>query len=260
MLNLCNQSMSPLIKDITLSGIANILWSIWYSRNQARFDGKQISSRAAMSMVKASVSLAGNLSSGVSFNNAVDNSILRSFAVTPKLSTAPVIIEVIWKAPSFNWIKCNTDGSALGAPGMAACGGIFRDKKSASLGCFASNIGVSYALNAELMGVIIAIETAYNRGWHHLWLECDSTLAIHALSSPSVVPWVLRNRWSNVLSLTRKMHFLCSHVFREGNTCADLLANHGTKISGLSWWNSIPSFIFDEFFKNRIGYPNYRFR
>lgn len=177
--------------------------------------------------------------------------ILQKFSISPNLSKAPAFIEVIWKAPSFNWIKCNTDGSALGTPGVEACGGIFRDKSVAVIGCFYLNIGVSYALHAE---------TAYSRGWHHLWLECDSSLVILAFSSSSIFPWSLRNRWLNALTLSKKMGFVYSYVFREGNTCADLLANHGTSISGLSWWNSIPSFLQREFLRNRMGLPNYRFR
>ncbi|KAK6145319.1 hypothetical protein DH2020_022139 [Rehmannia glutinosa] len=37
-----------------------------------------------------------------------------------------------WIMPPFGWIKINTDGSAMGAPGNSACGGIFRDCKGAA--------------------------------------------------------------------------------------------------------------------------------
>lgn len=56
------------------------------------------------------------------------------------------------------------------------------------------------------------------------------------------------------------MNFVFSHVFREGNTCADLLANHGINIDGMIWWDSIPSFLHGDFLRNRIGFPFYRFR
>jgi hypothetical protein len=46
------------------------------------------------------------------------------------------------------WIKCNTDGAAQGCPGLAACGGIFRDSSTATLGCFARNLEVTYAFHA----------------------------------------------------------------------------------------------------------------
>ncbi|MCH85615.1 ribonuclease H protein, partial [Trifolium medium] len=66
-------------------------------------------------------------------------------------------------------IKGNTDGTALGSPGHAACGGILRNHLGQNLGCFAANIGVANALYAELMGVILAIEIAYEKNWNYLW-------------------------------------------------------------------------------------------
>lgn len=35
------------------------------------------------------------------------------------------------------------------------------------------------------------------------------------------------NRWYNWLDLISSINFLISHVFREGNTCTDKLANIG---------------------------------
>ncbi|MCI71560.1 ribonuclease H, partial [Trifolium medium] len=49
-----------------------------------------------------------------------------------------------WNHPKASWIKCNTDGAALGCPGVAACGGIFRDCSTPTLGSFAKYLGVSY--------------------------------------------------------------------------------------------------------------------
>jgi hypothetical protein len=43
------------------------------------------------------------------------------------------------------------------------CGGVFRDYEANLLGCYASNI-VSFALYAELMRVILAIEIAFDKG------------------------------------------------------------------------------------------------
>lgn len=101
------------------------------------------------------------------------------------------------ESSSYNWFKCNTDGAAKGATGMAACGGIFRDKNAAVIGCFAYNIGNSFAFHAEIVDIITAVELAHQKGWNYIWLECDSQLAIQAFSNPKIVPWMLRNRWLN---------------------------------------------------------------
>lgn len=89
--------------------------------------------------------------------------------------------------------KSNTDGAAKGSPGPASCGGIFRDRSGATLGCFAVNLGNNHSPHAEILGAIYAIEIAYKRGWHNLWLECDSLLVIMAFKSMDIVPWQLRN-------------------------------------------------------------------
>lgn len=78
----------------------------------------------------------------------------------------------------------------------------------------------------------MAIELAYEKGWHNLWLKCDSQLVIHAIKTINVIPWFLRNRWRNCLILTNRMNFSYSHIFREGNNCEDKLATHGTTIQG----------------------------
>lgn len=144
---------------MVLSGVVNILWSIWFSRNQVRFENKSVYISDAINLALANIALSGNLSSGT---------ILQKLSVSYRVDKAPLIKEIIWNSPSYNWIKCNLDGGSKGAPGVAACVGIFRDKNAASLGCFALNIGCSYALHAELFGAIFAIGTTYKKGWKRL--------------------------------------------------------------------------------------------
>lgn len=156
-------------------------------------------------------------------------------------------------------VKCNTDGAARGCPGRSTCGGIFRDSRGSFMGCFSVNIGINKALQAELLGAMWSIEIAFSKGWRNLWLECDSKLVLCAFKNSDIVPWKLRNRWNNCLLLTKQMRFQISHIFREGNHCADRLTSHGTTISGFQWWDNAPAFIHNVFFKNRIDLLGYRF-
>jgi len=45
--------------------------------------------------------------------------------------------------------------------------------------------------------------------------------------------------------MTQNMRFFASHIYREGNTCADGLANHGLSLSSLDlfWFPDAPNFI-----------------
>jgi len=91
---------------------------------------------------------------------------------------APQIIEVLWKPPPPNWVKCNTNGSSTSL--SSSCGGIFRDNNSNYLLCFAENTRNGGAFHDELSGAIRAIELANQYHWGNLWLECDSALVINA--------------------------------------------------------------------------------
>jgi len=83
-----------------------------------------------------------------------------------------------------------------------------------------------------------AIEIAYHKNWLNFWLESDSILVVNAFSNKSIVPSHLSNRWLNCMKLLASMNFVVSHIFREGNQCADSLANFGLTIQGLFSWES----------------------
>lgn len=112
----------------------------------------------------ASVSFSGSLSTSNSI--PTDTSLLDNFCVCPSFRRFKDIVPVVWKAPTVNWIKVNIDGWVKNT--MAACRGIFRDHHSYFLGCFACNLGAISLFEAELTGLIIAMEYAVRFQWHRL--------------------------------------------------------------------------------------------
>jgi hypothetical protein len=62
----------------------------------------------------------------------------------------------------------------------------------------------------------------------------------------------------NILLLFLK-NFIVSHIYREGNNCADSLANLGLGFDGFLWWQDAPNIIRQDLVKNMLGMPNYRF-
>jgi ribonuclease HI len=143
----------------------------------------------------------------------------------------------------------------------ASAGGIFRNSEGICTGCFSQFLGPQNALFAELVVAMTAIEIAHLKGFQNVWLESDSQLVILAFKSIYVVPWNLRNRWYNCKVRLRNMRFFVSHIYREGNACADGLANLGLTLpsSELFWSDTIPDFIRGEYTRNRLGMPNFRF-
>jgi hypothetical protein len=84
-------------------------------------------------------------------------------------------------------------------------------------------------------------------------------LVVLAFSSSRIVPWNLRNRWDNCLARTSKMNFFVSHIYREGNHYAEKQANLGFTLPGFTWWNQILFQIREDFGRNRLGLPYFRF-
>jgi ribonuclease HI len=185
-----------------------------------------------------------------------DFSIIKYFNINIHPPKAPQIKEVIWCPPSLGWIKCNTDGVASSV--TSSCGGIFRNFLADMVCCFAQNTGQGFAFHAELCGAMSAIEIAHSFHWRQLWIETDSSLVVKAFKNDAIIPWKLRNRWSNCISLLINMKVIVSHVFRESNSCADSLARIGLDLENLTIWFEMPSVVRDSFLRNKIGLPSYR--
>jgi ribonuclease HI len=167
--------------------------------------------------------------------------------------------EIHWQPPWVNWTKCNIDGASCGNSGIASCGGIFRNHKADFLFGFAELLGVTSSCFAEFSGACRAIEIAYQRNWRYLWLESDSSIVVSAFNNPAKpVFWDLRNRWKNVLIRISQMNCIVTHIYREGNQVADLMANHGLSLSSIMYWYEPPLLISDCLSKNKLGIPSFR--
>ncbi|PNX90428.1 ribonuclease H, partial [Trifolium pratense] len=133
-----------------------------------------------VNIVKGEVALSANHSKGSMYSSIREFQILKAFDVKCHPPSTPKIIQVNWSCPPLTWVKCNTNGASRGFPGASACGGIFRDHGGSFLGGFSESLGISNAFQAEVKGVICAIEFAAVKGWTNFWLECDSSLTIQA--------------------------------------------------------------------------------
>jgi len=231
---LCDRGWSPQCKIAVTAAIVNIIYSIWFYRNQARFHSKVTHWRLVINGKISNVALSGNNTSKTSNSSVRDLLILKKFNIKIHAPKAPVIKEVIWQPPIANWVKCNTDGASNTT--SSSCGGIFRNSDAIFLCCFAENIGGGTAYHAEISGVLRAIEIANQRNWMNLWIETDSALVVMALKNVTLIPSNLRNRWNNCRLMLNDMNFIVSHIYREGNHCADRLAALGLTIPNLTIW------------------------
>jgi ribonuclease HI len=256
---LCDLNWSPQSKVTITAAIINLLNTLWLVRNKARFDDICIPWQSAISLIIASTSLSGNITCKTSSNSMRDFSFLKMFRISIHRSRPNILKEVLWHPPLLNWLKCNIDGASCGNPGIAACGGIFRDHNADFVYGFAEPLGTCSAYVAEMSGFMRAIEIAFHKQWNHLWIESDLSTVVSAfINSDHQVAWSLRTRWHNALFMARHMHVIVTHIYREGNQVADLLANHGLTLPSIVYLEDIPLFAKDCYDRNKNGLPSFR--
>jgi ribonuclease HI len=259
MWKLCDLNWSPQSKVTITVAIINLLNSIWYARNQARFNNKIASWRSAISLIISNTSLSGNCTSKFSSNSLRDFSFLKTFRISIHHPKTPILKEVCWQPPLLNWFKCNIDGASNGNPGNSSCGGIFRDHEANFILAFAEPLQITTSYVAELSGAMRAVEIAFQKNWKQLWIESDSAIVVSTFNNPTKqVAWQLRNRWRNVMHMISQMTCVITHIYREGNQVVYLLANHGLNLNSLVFWNDPPLFINDSYFRNKFGFPSFR--
>jgi len=53
--------------------------------------------------------------------------------------------------------------------------------------------------------------------------------------------------------------FLITHIYREGNVCADMLANIGLSLNSIVMYDTLPVEVRAAYIQNRLGIPSFRF-
>ncbi|XP_022853772.1 uncharacterized protein LOC111375202 [Olea europaea var. sylvestris] len=100
--------------------------------------------------------------------------------------------------------------------GIASGGGIIRDHTGYRIKAFSASYGTCLILEAELRAILDGILLAKGLGISAIWIEVDSTLAIHCITKGGG-PWTIQG------ILRRIRDFICfdrdtvSQIYREGN-------------------------------------------
>ncbi|KAL2471459.1 Uncharacterized protein Adt_39595 [Abeliophyllum distichum] len=131
---------------------------------------------------------------------------------------------VFWRTPPVGSYKINTDGCVK--DGVASGGGIIRDSSGQCIRAFFSFYGDCTILEAELRAILDGIILAQRLGLSVLWVESDSTLAIHCITKGGG-PWNIQATLRHIRHLLALDRDTITHIFREGNQVADLLASEG---------------------------------
>ena len=82
---------------------------------------------------------------------------------------------------------------------------------------------------------------------------------VGATKNPSIVPWSIPKRLEDCLYACKDSILLFSHIYREDNTCVDILAIGVIDKSNFCWWDTTSAFVRSKYICNRVSLLAYRF-
>lgn len=191
-------------------------WTLWKNRCSTLLEGKKATLRGLL--IQCHLSLADH----ECFMKT------RAYQGPSRLSQ----IHIRWVPPIGDGFKFNVDGS-VHVGNKSACGGVLRDRHGVWVCGFSHNIGTSTITMAELMVVLDAMKIVINMGVRNVIFESDSSVAVHLVSTGVPRTHPCSNIIMQIHSLAPNFssEFQLQHTFREANTVADCLANHGHNLS-----------------------------
>ncbi|KAK8572182.1 hypothetical protein V6N12_028243 [Hibiscus sabdariffa] len=184
----------------------SIIWQLWKARNDLVFNGTPPD--------------AGNiLQRSILWARYYNECVTLTAPVCPVQPTA-----LHWQRPSTGWVCLSTDRAVSIATGMGSVGGIFRSDDGSWILGFNKTIGILRPLQAELWGILLGLQLAWENGFERLLIQSDNREAIKRLNASTAS--------SDPCSLVRSIAALRSRgwptetqwIPREGNKPADMLA------------------------------------
>ncbi|KAL6517060.1 hypothetical protein OROHE_018020 [Orobanche hederae] len=215
--------------------VAKEVWTYFHNlagikileRNDKRVDKVPFTSKRVCDRIGSFIhSIKGNLKRIRQFWKGADT-IVGMVGIQPGPKPIYKILPVRWLKPVEGWWKLNSDGAAKGNPGISAAGGVIRDHLGTPCLMFSEFLGKRSNNYAELYAIWRGLEFYLNHDFVKMWVESDSTLALHMINNKGTSNWHLHGLLIKIWTLIDKMEVRFPHIFREGNVVADWLANEG---------------------------------
>ncbi|KAK3231286.1 hypothetical protein Dsin_003167 [Dipteronia sinensis] len=145
------------LERVWCSMFSAIVWTIWESRNQLNFEGKNPSVQHASDLVKFMIVWwFKHLRKGC--HDSVQSLLLnfQVLCVKSKKNTLSRIKD--WTPPSVNTLKFNVDGSSRGKPEPAGIREVLRDSNGKFLCLFSFSVGIADSNSTEIWAIQKAVE------------------------------------------------------------------------------------------------------
>ena len=142
------------------------IWGLWLHRNKRIF--KQLG--------------AGVCNVGGVMNVDLDLDYYFSAGrIKPTKEKIPVHVK--WNKPDLNWLKLNTDGSALQNPGLAGSGRLIRHHNGCLVKGFARAIGIATRVEAELWALRDGLQLCAELNVEAIEVELDAKVVMEWVSN-----------------------------------------------------------------------------
>lgn len=132
-------------------------------------------------------------------------------------------------------VKLNMDGCSLGNPDLAGAGEVIRDCSGKMILPYSVSMPPVSNNYAELLGVLEGIKHYKRMGLTKVDIEMDSMVVINWLQQGQCRLWYLEDYWDVTLQGLQELNCSISHIFREGNAPAELLAKLGAQGASNIW-------------------------
>ncbi|XP_019246545.1 PREDICTED: uncharacterized protein LOC109226206 [Nicotiana attenuata] len=129
------------------------------------------------------------------------------------------------RLPFHGWYKCNTDGASKGNPGPSSLGFYVRNDEGDVVYARAVDLGVTTNVVAKAKAILQGLEYCMEHDLHPLILETDSLVMKKVIEGEWDPPWVIAPDVKRIKELKGNFNVIFQHVFREGNSVADFIAN-----------------------------------
>lgn len=187
-----------------------ILWSICRARNEVVFNRKHSSPRDILQRAIKEAKEAHNL------------------LLNHKGPLEAWQVWVTWHPPESDFIKLNSDGAIKANSGLGSAGGLFRNHSGDWIVGYVARIGATNSFLAELWGLREGLRLARNQGFTNITVEMDSVAVVQVLTRDEGTPMISNGLVADCkLLMSQFRNVKITHIYREGNTCPDFLANMG---------------------------------
>ncbi|XP_059065181.1 uncharacterized protein LOC131857107 [Cryptomeria japonica] len=134
----------------------------------------------------------------------------------------------VWQPPKNGWFKLNFDGASRGNPRQDGIGCCLSNSNRIEVAQREKPVGIESNNKEKFMALVEGIEMCNASVVEKLVVEGDSTIAINAMRKGSILNWMLDILLSRDLNLGKAFKkIIFNHIFQEGNSRADELANMG---------------------------------